>query len=147
VPLLKAPKSYLTLDVSAQMPHKTGIITLPSEYTVKESIDRLEQTLRLWGVTIFARIDQQAEAEKAGLTMKQMELLIFGNPKAGTPLMTAEPLSGLDLPLKVLAWQDAENKVWLSYNSFSYLQERFSLPDELIKPVAGAEALIKASVL
>jgi uncharacterized protein (DUF302 family) len=128
------------------MQNDESIITLASSHTVKETIDRAEETLRSEGAIIFARIDQQAEAEKAGLRMNPMILLIFGNPKAGTPLMVAEPLSGLDLPLKVLAWQDNDNQVWLSYSSFSYLQKRFSLPDELIQPLLGIEALIKASV-
>lgn len=123
-----------------------GIITLASNYQVKTTMDRLEDALRSKGVTIFARIDQQAEAAKAGLSMKALELLIFGNPKAGTPLMQAEPLSGLDLPLKAIAWQDNENKVWLSYNGFDYLRDRFGLADELIKPIAALEALLRSIV-
>jgi uncharacterized protein (DUF302 family) len=129
------------------MKQYAGIITLTSPYAVKETIDRLEQSLIAKGVSVFARINQQAEAEKAGLKMSPMELLIFGNPIAGTPLMLTEPVSGIDLPLKVLAWQDNEGKAWLSYNSFSYIRERFSLPDELIKPLSMAEGLIKAAVL
>jgi len=122
------------------------IITLSSPYSVKETVDRLEGLLQSKGATIFARIDQQAAARQAGLDMPPTELLLFGNPKAGTALMLAKPLSGLDLPLKVLAWQDKEGKPWLSYNSFSYLQRRFSLPDDLIHPVAMVEGLIKAAV-
>lgn len=125
----------------------SGIITLASPYTVEETIDRLENLLRSKGAAIFARIDQKAEAVKAGLNMNPLELLLFGNPKAGTPLMQAEPLSGLDLPLKAIAWQDDEQKIWLSYNSFSYLQERFGLSDELIKPLSVVEGLLKAAVL
>jgi len=125
----------------------TGIITLASNYSVKETLDRLEDSLRSKGATIFARIDQKAEAEKVGLSMNPLELLIFGNPKAGTALMTARPLSGIDLPLKAMAWQDHQQKVWLSYNSFSYLQERFRLSDELIKPISGIEGFLKAAVL
>lgn len=123
-----------------------GIITMASPYTVKETVDRLENMLRSKGATIFARIDQQAVARQAGLEMPATELLLFGNPKAGTALMLAKPLSGLDLPLKVLAWQDKEGKNWLSYNSFGYLQQRFSIPDDLIHPIAMVEGLIKAAV-
>ncbi|MBS1530369.1 MAG: DUF302 domain-containing protein [Bacteroidetes bacterium] len=122
------------------------MVTLASNYSVKATIDRLEHDLRARGVTIFGRIDQQAEAATAGLNMNPLELLIFGNPKAGTLLMEAEPLSGLDLPLKAMAWQDNGNKVWLTYNSFSYLQKRYGLSDELIRPVSGIEGLLKAIV-
>ncbi|HEX3383658.1 MAG TPA: DUF302 domain-containing protein [Mucilaginibacter sp.] len=123
-----------------------GIITMASPYTVKETVDRLENMLRSKGAAIFTRIDQQATARLAGLEMPATELLLFGNPKAGTALMLAKPLSGLDLPLKVLAWQDKEGKNWLSYNSFGYLQQRFSLSDDLIHSVALIEGLIKAAV-
>ena len=125
----------------------TGVITLASHYSVTETLNRLENSLRSKGATIFARIDQKAEAEKAGLRMDPFELLIFGNPKAGTPLMTAQPLCGIDLPLKATAWQDREGNVSLSYNSFSYLQNRFQLSDELMKPLSAIEGLLKAAVL
>lgn len=125
---------------------ENGIITLASPYSVKEAIDRLENLLRAKGATIFARIDQQAAAHQVGLEMPATELLLFGNPKAGTALMLAKPLSGLDLPLKVLGWQDKEGKNWLSYNSFAWLQQRFSLSDDLVHPVAMVEGLIKAAV-
>jgi len=125
----------------------TGIKTLASNYPVKETLDRLENLLRSRGATIFARIDQSAEAEKACLSMNPLELLLFGNPKAGTPLMMAKPLAGIDLPLKAMAWQDNEQRVWLSYNSFSYLQERFGLSDELMKPLSAVEGLLNAAVL
>jgi uncharacterized protein (DUF302 family) len=124
-----------------------GVVTLGSRYSVKETLDRLEQLLQAKGATIFARIDQMAEAEKAGLKMKPLELLLFGNPKAGTPLMIAEPLMGIDLPLKAIAWEDAGKQVWLSYNSFYYLQERFGVSDELMGPLLAVEALLKAAVL
>jgi uncharacterized protein (DUF302 family) len=124
-----------------------GIITIGSNHPVKETADRLENTLHQKGVTIFARIDQKAEAEKAALTMQPMELLIFGNPKAGTPVMVADPLSGLDLPLKVLVWEDNNNKVWLTYNDFNYLAERYSLPNAIISPLSSVEKLIKDMVL
>jgi uncharacterized protein (DUF302 family) len=120
-----------------------GIISQPSPYSVTETIDRLEAVLQAKGITIFARIDQQAEAEKVGLSLRPTQLLLFGSPKAGTPLMVAEPTIALDLPLKVLAWEAADSKVWLSYNDPNYLRQRFSLPDELVKNIAVIASLIE----
>ncbi|MCC5660840.1 DUF302 domain-containing protein [Nostoc sp. XA010] len=111
------------------------------------TIDRLEAVLQAKGITIFARIDQQAEAEKVGLRLSPTQLLLFGNPKAGTPLMVAEPTIALDLPLKALAWEAADNKVWLSYNDPNYLKQRFSLCDELIKNIAVTTPLINQALL
>ncbi len=120
----------------------TGIITKPSRYTVAETLDRLEAVVRAKRIKLFARIDHAGEAKNAGLSMLPAELLIFGNPKAGTPLMVAEPLTAIDLPLKALAWQDRDGKVWLSYNDPAYLKERFGLTDELLKSIAGIERLV-----
>ena len=124
------------------MPEEMGITTLPSKYTVAETLDRLEAVLSEKGVRVFARIDHSGEAKNAGLRMPDTQVLIFGNPRAGTPVMLAAPLAAIDLPLKALAWQDAEGKVWLSYNDASYLGRRFGISDELLKPIAGAAALI-----
>ncbi len=93
-----------------------GIISQPSPYSVTEMIDRLVTVLQSKGITIFACIDQKAEAEKVGLSLRPTQLLLFGNPQAGTPLMVAEPMIALDLPLKVLAWEVTDRTVWLSYN-------------------------------
>lgn len=119
-----------------------GIISQPSQYSVPATIDRLEAVLQTKGITIFARIDQQAEAEKVGLILHPTQLLLFGNPKSGTPLMVAEPTIALDLPLKVLAWEATDRKVWLSYNDPDYLQQRFSLSNDLVKNIAVIETLI-----
>ncbi len=119
-----------------------GIISQPSQYSVTETINRLEAVLQSKGITIFARIDQQAEAEKVELSMRPTQLLLFGSPKAGTPLMVAEPTLALDLPLKVLAWEAADGKVWVSYNDPNYLKQRFSLCDELVKNIAVIAPLI-----
>ena len=100
-------------------------------------MDRLEGVLREKNIHIFARIDQRAEAEKAGLTMPAMELLIFGNPKAGTPLMIAEPTVGIDLPLKAMAWEDREGKVWLSYNAPEFLEERYGMELKALGVIGG----------
>ena len=123
-----------------------GIISQPSPYSVTETIDRLEAVLQAKGITIFARIDQQAEAEKVALSLRPTQLLLFGSPKAGTPLMVAEPTIALDLPLKVLAWEAADSKVWLSYNDPNYLRQRFSLPDELVKNIAVIASLIEQTL-
>jgi uncharacterized protein (DUF302 family) len=124
-----------------------GIISQPSPYSVTETIDRLAAILQAKSITIFARIDQQAEAEKVGLSLRPTQLLLFGNPNAGTPLMVAEPTIALDLPLKVLAWEAADGKVWLSYNDPHYLQRRFSLSDELAQNIAVIAPLIQQALL
>ena len=120
-----------------------GIISQPSSYSVTETIDRLAAILQAKGINIFARIDQQAEAEKVGLSLRPTQLLLFGNPRAGTPLMVAEPTIALDLPLKILAWEAADGTVWLSYNDPNYLKQRFSLLDQLVKNIAVIAPLIE----
>ncbi|MBD2527721.1 DUF302 domain-containing protein [Nostoc sp. FACHB-133] len=124
-----------------------GIISQISPYAVTETIDRFAAILQAKGITIFARIDQQAEAEKAGLSLPPTQLLLFGNPKAGTPLMVAEPTIALDLPLKVLVWKATDGKVWMSYNDPNYLKQRFSLSDELVKNIAIIAPLIHQVLL
>lgn len=119
-----------------------GIISQPSSYSVPETIDRLTAVLQAKNITIFARIDQQAEAEKVRLSLRPTQLLLFGNPQAGTPLMIAEPTIALDLPLKVLAWEAPDGIVWLSYNDPNYLKQRFSLSDELVKNIDVIAPLI-----
>jgi len=105
----------------------TGIIDLACAHPVAETADRLESLLKGKGVKVFSRIDQAAEANVAGLTMRPMVLLIFGDPKTGTPLMTRFPSIAIDLPLKALIWESAEGKVWLSYNSPQFLRDRHGL--------------------
>ena len=124
-----------------------GIISQPSPYAVAETIDRLAAVLEAKSITIFARIDQQVEAEKVGLNLRPTQLLLFGSPKAGTPLMVAEPTIALDLPLKVLAWEAADGKIYLSYNDPLYLQQRFSLSDELVKSIDVIAPLIHQALL
>ncbi|MFA7405161.1 MAG: DUF302 domain-containing protein [Pelobacteraceae bacterium] len=122
-----------------------GLTTVPSSYSVTETANRLEKFVKEKGITVFARIDHQAEAAKAGLTMRASLLLIFGNPKAGTPLMKAAPTTAIDLPLKALAWEDADGKVWLSYNRPDFLKQRHGLSDDQLKPLATLGALIEKS--
>ena len=97
-------------------------------------------------MTVFALVDHSGEAEKAGLTMRPTQLLIFGSPKGGTPLMVAAPRLAIDLPLKALAWQDEAGQVWLSYNSPEYLQQRHGFPAELMKNIAGIAGLVQRAV-
>jgi uncharacterized protein (DUF302 family) len=107
--------------------HATGIIDLACKYSVAETVDRVESLLKAKAIKVFSRIDQAAEAKAAGLTMRPTVLLIFGDPKAGTPLMNLYPSIAIDLPLKALVWESAEGKVWLSYNSPQFLQQRHGL--------------------
>ena len=123
-----------------------GIIDVPSRYTVPETLARLQSVLKEKALTVFALIDHSGEAGKAGLTMRPTQLLIFGSPKGGTPLMVAAPRLAIDLPLKALAWQDEHGQVWLSYNSPEYLQERHGFPAELMKNIAGIAGLVQKAV-
>jgi uncharacterized protein (DUF302 family)/uncharacterized membrane protein YidH (DUF202 family) len=118
-----------------------GIVDRPSNHSVDQTVDRLRNILQSKGVTLFTLIDHSGEAEKVGLKMPPTKLLVFGNPKAGTPLMLAAPSSAIDLPLKILVWEDAKGKAWVSYNSPVYLQERHSLPQELLQNIAVVETL------
>jgi uncharacterized protein (DUF302 family) len=118
-----------------------GIVSQRSHHTVDETVDRLKNLLQAKGVTLFALVDHSGEAAKAGMEMRPTKLLIFGNPAAGTPVMLAAPSIAIDLPLKILVWEDSEGKAWLSWNSPEYLQRRHGLPSELAKNIAVAEVL------
>ena len=122
----------------------SGIVTVPSHHSVDETVSRLEAVLNAKGVKLFALIDHSGEAEKAGIPMKPTKLLIFGNPKAGTPLMLHSPSAAIDLPLKILIAEDNGGKVWISYNSIEYLRQRHSLPPELAQNIAVVEKLAEA---
>jgi len=113
-----------------------GIVTLASNHSVDQTVDKLTGILQSKGVTVFALVDHSGEAEKVGMKMRPTKLLIFGSPKAGTPLMLAAPSIAIDLPLKVLVWEDAQGKVWLSYNSPEYLQQRHGVPLNLMQNIA-----------
>ncbi len=118
-----------------------GIVSKPSKHSVEQTVEALQNLLKSKGVAVFALIDHSGEAEKVGLKMRPTKLLVFGNPKAGTPLMLASPSSAIDLPLKLLVWEDAQGKVWVSYNSPEYLRERHGLPQELMQNIAVVEGL------
>jgi uncharacterized protein (DUF302 family) len=119
-----------------------GIVDVLSKHSVDETVKKLEKILEAKGIRIFAVVDHSGEAEKSGLTMRPTKLLIFGNPKAGTPLMLAAPSIAIDLPLKILVWEDNNERVWVSYNSPDYLRERHSLPAMLVPSIAVVETLV-----
>jgi len=123
----------------------SGIITLPSQHSVDQTLEKLQALLRAKGVTLFALVDHSGEAAKVGMTLPPTKLVMFGNPKAGTPLMLAAPSVAIDLPLKLLVWEDAQGKVWLSYNSPAYLQQRHGVPEALLPNIAVVEALARAA--
>jgi uncharacterized protein (DUF302 family)/uncharacterized membrane protein YidH (DUF202 family) len=118
-----------------------GIASIPSNHSVDQTVRKLEEILQGKGVKLFALVDHSGEAEKAGMQMKPTKLLIFGSPKAGTPLMISSPSIAIDLPLKILVWEDNNGKGWISYNSLAYLQARHRLPQELVPNIAVVEAL------
>jgi uncharacterized protein (DUF302 family) len=121
-----------------------GLIHLSSAHTVLETLERLASIVQ--AKTIIARIDHSGDAAKVGLKMQPTKLLIFGNPKSGTPLMVASRSVAIDLPLKALVWQDNDGKVWLSYNSPNYLKERHAIPDALLQNIAGIGPLCSEAV-
>jgi uncharacterized protein (DUF302 family) len=120
-----------------------GMVHLGSARSVAETMSRLKAAVAAHGIAILAHIDHSGDAAKVGLKMRPTELLIFGNPKAGTPLMLASPTLALDLPLKALIWEDSAGKVWLTYNSSEYLQERHNVPSDLMGNIAGAVTIFK----
>ena len=123
-----------------------GLVQIPSRYTFDETLQRLQSALEAKGLKIFAVIDHSGEAKKAGLEMRPTKVLIFGNPKGGTPPMVAAPSLAIDLPLKALVAEDGDGRVWVTYNSPKYLQDRHGVPEELIKNLAGAGALMEKAV-
>lgn len=122
-----------------------GIVRIPSHNPVERTVEKLEEALRAKGVRLFVVIDHSGEAEKAGLTMPPTKLLIFGNPKAGTPVMLASSGIAIDLPLKILVSEDAGGKVWISFNDPAYLLARHGLPADLAQNIAAAEVFAKAA--
>ena len=122
-----------------------GLFNIPSNHSVDKTVEKLEAILQLKGIKLFALIDHSGEAIKAGMKMPPTKLLVFGNPKAGTPVMLAAPSSAIDLPLKILIWEDAQGKAWVTYNRPAYLQERHNIPVELLPNVSLIEALAKSA--
>jgi uncharacterized protein (DUF302 family) len=124
----------------------SNVVTKPSRYSVPETIDRIERAVTAKGMKVFARIDHAREATNAGMTMKPTVLLIFGNPKGGTALMVARPTAAIDLPMKALAWEDADGRVWLTYNSPDLLHERHGVPADLTSKLDSVGALLEQAV-
>lgn len=120
----------------------SGISSVLSNHSVEVTVERLQDSIRSKGMKLFALIDHSGEAEAAGLQMRPTKLLIFGNPAVGTPVMVAAPSSAIDLPLKVLVWEDGQNRVWLSFNDPAYVRQRHSIPQELLGNLAAAGKLV-----
>ena len=121
-------------------------MTRPSPFSVEETLARLQEAIRSRKLNLFAHIDHSREAKRVGLKMQEAHVLIFGNPKGGTPLMIASPLLALDLPLKALVWQSEDGRVWVSSTSAAYLGVRYALPQELIGNIAVVDALIEQAL-
>src|SRR3984885_11574292 len=128
------------------MTQGNGLVQVASRYSVDDTVKRLQTAFGEKGLQVFALIDHSGEAEKVGLTMRPTKVLIFGSPKGGTPLMVAAPSLAIDLPMKALVAEDENGKVWLTYNSPDYLKERHSIPDDLIRNLAGAGPLMEKAV-
>jgi len=128
------------------MAENNGLVQVASHYSVDDTVQRLQAAFSGKGLQVFAVIDHSGEAEKVGLKMRPTKVLIFGSPKAGTPLMVAAPSLAIDLPLKALVAEDGDGKVSVTYNDPEYLKERHGVPEELIKNLAGAGALIAKAV-
>ena len=128
-------------EISVTLNAGKGIIDAPSNHSVDQTVDKLKGLLEAKGVNLFALVDHSGEAAKVGMKMRPTKLLIFGSPKAGTPVMLAAPSSAIDLPLKILIWEDDHGKVWVSYNSPEYLQERHDIPKELLPNIAVVKTL------
>ena len=129
----------------AEAPEK-GMVHRACPYSVDEAVERICAILRKLGIPLLATIDHSGGAAAVGLAMRPTKVLIFGNAKAGTPLMIAAPTLALDLPLKTLVWEDAEGKVWVSYNTPEYLQERHGFPVELMGNIAGIRMIVEEAV-
>ena len=137
--------SILLASEALAVQKEEGIVNIASHHSVDETVDKLTTALKSKGVTLFALVDHSGEAEKVGLKMPATKLLIFGNPKGGTPLMLASPSVAIYLPLKILIAEDSEGKVWISYNSAEYLKGRHGLPDNLLPNIAVVPALAAAA--
>jgi uncharacterized protein (DUF302 family) len=138
LPVLWASAAALAVEKEEGM---NGVIKVPSNHSVDQTVNKLEATLQSKGVKLFALIDHSGEAEKVGLKMPATKLVVFGNPRGGTPLMLASPSVAIDLPLKILVAEDPQGKVWISYNSSEYLKARHNLPSNLLPNIAVVETL------
>ena len=124
----------------------TGVVSRPSPVSVDDTLQRLEQVIRDRGLTLFAHFDHSSEAARAGLDMQPAHVLVFGNPKAGTPLMIDSPLLALDLPLRVLVWQDNRGQVWVSYSEPKFVAQRYNIPPDLVRVIAAVQGIVDAAL-
>ena len=143
--LLYTSVAVAAVSTGTAMAADGTVVTKPSAYSVPETIDRIEKVVTAKGMQIFARIDHGGEARKVGLAMRPTVLLIFGNPKGGTALMIAKPAAAIDLPMKALAWEGEDGKVWLTYNSPDLLHERHGVPTELTSKLDAVGKLLEAA--
>ena len=144
-PALMFVVSILLASEALAVQKEEGIVKIQSRHSVDETVDKLKTILQSKGVTLFALVDHSGEAERVGMKMPPTKLLIFGNPKGGTPLMLASPSVAIDLPLKILVAEDSQGRVWISYNSAEYLKERHGLPQILLPNIAVVPALATAA--
>src|SRR6266702_7354780 len=131
---------------SGTPPSVEGILTRSSPFSVEETLEHLLEAIHSRNLNLFAHIDHSGEAKRVGFTMQEAHVLIFGNPKGGTPLMIASPLLALDLPLKVLVWQSEDKRVWVSTTSVAYLRDRYAIPQELVGNIAVIDAVIEQAL-
>ncbi len=121
----------------------SGIVDTPCNHSVEQTVEKLKAILQAKGLTLFALVDHSGEAQKVGLKMSPTKLLIFGSPQGGTPVMLAAPSVAIDLPLKILVWEDAQGKVFASYNAPEYLKQRHNIPDALLPNISGARSFVE----
>ena len=136
-----SPAAPITLNLTMK---NTGIIIRPSNYNATETIDKLQALILMNGATVYTRIDQQAELKKAGINIGPLEFILFGNPAGGGKLMLENPVAALDLPLKIIAWTDQQQKTWVAYNEAAYIQERYALTPDSNSPLNLDKLVAKA---
>jgi uncharacterized protein (DUF302 family) len=144
-PALLFVVSVLSAPEALAVQKEEGIVKIPSHHSVDQTVGKLKTILQAKGVMLFALVDHSGEAEKVGLKMPPTKLLIFGNPKGGTPLMLASPSVAIDLPIKILIAEDSQGRVWISYNSPEYLKERHDLPQNLLPNIDVVKTLAAAA--
>src|SRR3974377_2211211 len=149
LPIVRISRKVNTMNeptMPGTPPPVEGIVTSSSPFSVQETLERLQEIILNRNLTLFAHIDHSGEARRVGLTIQEAHVLIFGNPKGGTPLMIASPLLALDLPLKILLWQSADDQVWVSTTSVTYLRDRYSIPQNLVGNIAIVDTIIQEAL-
>jgi uncharacterized protein (DUF302 family) len=139
--MLRTSHPITSVTAEKELMANNGIVNKPSKHSVDDTLGKLQNILEAKEIPVFALVDHSGEAAKVGMKMRPTKLLIFGNPKGGTPLMLAAPSIAIDLPVKILIWQDDQEKVWVSYNTPEYLTERHGLPPHLAQNIGFIETL------